>query len=126
MLDTRFKLRVPYPLLARMQATVTHLGHGITLSDVACRCLRRWRRAGMSYTSGLAECEKRRLATRDDSVPISLEIPVELVFRLRPTEIRTAIRFALNEAEPRRRPVRPIEIDPKDVGVPYKSVEESE
>ena len=124
MLDTRFKLRVPKELLARMQAAASGLGPDATLSGIACRCLRRWRRAGMLAASGVAANKKRELATRNGSVPLSLEIPAELTFRLTPAEIRAAILFALDESDCRQRPMRPIEIDPNDAIVPYEIKEE--
>jgi hypothetical protein len=106
-----------------MQAATAALGPETTLSSIACRCLRRWRRSGMPAMPAVAAAEKCGLATRADSVPLSLEIPAELTFRLTPAEIRTAILFALDEAE-RRRPAPPIEIDPKDSVVLYEIVEE--
>ena len=124
--DPRYKLRMPRPLLARMQAAAAGLGPETTLSVVACRCLRRWRRAGMPNRSGVAASEKRELATRTDSVPLSLEIPAELTLRLTPAEVRAAIRLALDELDHCRRPAPPVEIDPKDATVPYKIVEELE
>jgi len=122
--DTRIKVRIPRELLARMQAAASGLGPDVTLSSVACRCLRRWRRAGMSLALVVAANEKRELATRAGSVPLSLEIPAELIFCLTQAEIRAAILFALDEADQRRRPARPVEIDPKDADVPYEIVEE--
>ena len=124
--DTRFKLRVPRELLARMQAAASGLGPDATLSGIVCRCLRRWRRAGMPASPGVAANKKRELATRDGSVPLSLEIPAELTFRLTPAEIRAAILFALDAADRCRRPARPIEIDPNDAIVPYEIKEELE
>lgn len=126
--DPRLKLRISRPLLALMQAAASGLGPAVTLSAVASRCLRRWRRAGMPACApaAVAAAEKGELATRDGSVPLSLELPPELVFRLTPKEIRAAIRFALDEAERCRRPACPVEIDPKDAETPYKIVEETE
>ena len=122
--DRRTKLRMPRHLLARMQAAAAALGPETTLSVVVCRCLRRWRRSGMPPTPAVATAEKCGMATRGGSVPLSLEIPAELAAQLTPAEIRMAIWFALDEAENRRRPALPVEIDPRDAIVPYKIVED--
>jgi hypothetical protein len=111
--------RRPIPLCGeRGEGLAVKAGPDILLGGVHAR----W----CPGVSGVAAAEKGELATRDGSVPLSLELPPELVFRLTPKEIRAAIRFALDEAERCRRPACPVEIDPKDAETPYKIVEETE
>ncbi len=98
------KLRIPNELRQEIEQACDECG--FTVSEVICRALRKY----YNHGGGAALSNYMQSATRDNSVPVEVNIPSHLRGALTSKAICAIVRWALEQRHPMPRPeIRPSE-----------------